>query len=145
MLAIATWWMWRKPKSRYEKWLYNRPSLVSFRKATPAIYAELLLIRLLILAPQGVLLWICFRAFHLAFPIIQVLAFSPAILAATGAPLTPFGFGLAQVVILHGFSRFAPRSGIIVASVAFSVMQLSYRLPLGLFSAYTVAWSSDLW
>lgn len=134
-ILIAAWWRWRKPRFRLEKWIHDRPSLKAFREATLPIYAELLAIRFGILAPQGFLLWISFRAFHLHIPLAQVLAMSPAILAAGGAPITPSGLGPLQAVAVKAFSRFSPKAKIMAASLAFGLVHLACRLPLGLGSA----------
>jgi uncharacterized membrane protein YbhN (UPF0104 family) len=134
-LMIAAWWMWRTPRYRLEKWLYNQRSLQAFRGATPAIYAELLLIRFLIIAPQGLLLWVCLTAFHLNLPLAQVWAESPVMLAAAAAPITPAGLGPLQAVAVHFFGQYAPEAKVMAAMLAFSVLQLIYRLPLGLGSA----------
>ncbi|MBV9182682.1 MAG: hypothetical protein JO356_15330, partial [Acidobacteria bacterium] len=37
-LLIALWWMCRKPTTRFERWLHERPALASFRKANLRIY-----------------------------------------------------------------------------------------------------------
>jgi uncharacterized membrane protein YbhN (UPF0104 family) len=134
-LLIGAWWLWRTPGYRLEKWLYNQPSLRAFRDATPAIYAELLLIRFLIIAPQGLLLWICLVSFHLNVPIAQVWAESPVMLAASATPISPAGLGPLQAVAVHFFGRYAPEAKVMAAMLAFSVLQLLYRLPLGLGSA----------
>ena len=134
-VLIAAWWFWREPRYTFEKWLYNRPSLLAFRKATPAIYGELLLIRLLIVAPQGLLLWVCLKSFHLNIPIVQVLAESPVMFAAAASPITPAGLGPLQAVAVHFFSRYAPEARVMAAMLAYSILHLLYRLPLGLGSA----------
>ena len=136
-LAIAAWWLFRTPGTRVEKWLHDRPSFVAFRKATIPIYAELLFIRFCILAPQGVLLWVCFKAFHLNIPATQVVAVSPAVLAASGTPITPSGLGPMQAVAITTFGKFAPSTKIMAASLSFSLLHLIYRLPLGLGAAHT--------
>jgi uncharacterized membrane protein YbhN (UPF0104 family) len=134
-LLVAGWWLWREPQYRLEKWLYNQQSLQAFRDATPAIYAELLLIRFLIIAPQGLLLWSCLASFHLNIPIGQVWAESPVMLAAAAAPITPAGLGPLQAVAVHFFGRYAPEAKVMAAMLAFSILHLIYRLPLGLGSA----------
>lgn len=134
-VLIAAWWFWREPRYTFEKWLYHRPSLLAFRKATPAIYGELLLIRLLIVAPQGLILWICLKSFHLNIPISQVLAESPVMLAAAASPITPAGLGPLQAVAVHFFARYAPEAKVMAAMLAYSILHLLYRLPLGLGSA----------
>ncbi|MGH7907422.1 MAG: lysylphosphatidylglycerol synthase transmembrane domain-containing protein [Candidatus Binataceae bacterium] len=131
-MLIAAWWLWRKPGFRFEKWLYNRPSLMSFRKATPAVYGELLAIRFMILAPQGLLFWMALEAFNVHIPIAQVLAMTPGILAVAGASITPAGLGPMQAVAIHAFSHYAPESKVMAATLAFSISHLLYRIPLGL-------------
>jgi uncharacterized membrane protein YbhN (UPF0104 family) len=135
-LLIAAWWMWREPRWRFERWLHDRPSLVSFRKTDLAVYGELLLIRLGIMAPQGFLFWLCMNAFDIHVPLLQVLALAPVIFSVAGVPITPVGLGLLQVVAVSGFSRFSSRSALFAMSFAFSVSQILYRIPLGLSSAH---------
>lgn len=135
---IAAWWMWREPVYDFEKWLRSRPSLIAFRKANPAIYAELLGIRFAIALPQGFLLWISLKAFELRVPLAQVIATSPAIIVSSGAPMTPTGLGPFQAVALYGLGSFAPRDKLMAALLAIGVAQLLYRLPLGLGAAGVV-------
>ncbi|GEM_PF-1644681 len=132
---IAAWWMWRTPRFGFERWLRERPSLVCFRKANPAIYGELLAIRFAILAPQGFLFWLCMRAFEINVPLVEVLALAPLIFSVAGVPITPVGLGSLQAVAMIGLAPFAARSAVFAMSFAFSVFQLLYRIPLGLISA----------
>ena len=136
-VLIAAWWMWRTPKFWIEKWLYDRPSLKAFREARLPAYAELLLIRFFILAPQGILLWVCLRSFHLTIPMREVVVISPAVLAAGGVPIAPAGLGPMQIVAVHSFAKFAPATNVMAAALAFSIAHLLYRLPLGLGAAHT--------
>ncbi len=138
-MLVAAWWMWREPSTRFEKWLYSRPSLVSFRKANLEIYAELLTIRTAILVPQGFLFWICMHAFGLHVPLVQVLALSPLIFGVGGLGLTPAGLGFLQAVAVKAFSSLAPEAPVFAMSLSFSVAQLIYRMPLGLGSAHAFA------
>ena len=135
-LLIAAWWMWREPRLRFERWLRDRPSLVSFRKADLAIYCELLAIRFGIMAPQGFLFWVCMRAFGLHVPLVQVLALTPLIFGVGGLPVTPAGLGFLQAVAVSGFAGLAPEAPVFAMSFAFSVVQILYRIPLGLGSAH---------
>jgi uncharacterized membrane protein YbhN (UPF0104 family) len=137
-MLIAAWWMWREPVYGVERWLRSRPSLIAFRKANLAIYAELLAIRFAIALPQGFLLWVSLEAFKLNIPLLQVIATSPAILASGGAPMTPACLGPLQAVGLYGLGAFAPRARLMAALLAFGVAHLIYRLPLGLGSAGVV-------
>jgi Lysylphosphatidylglycerol synthase TM region len=136
LLLIAAWWLWRRHRTPAEQWLYARPSLMAFRSATLAAYAELLLIRLFIFAPQGILLWICLDAFNLTIGLKQVMIISPAIFAAGGASITPAGLGPMQAVAVRAFSNFESRSNVMAAMLAFSLSQIIYRLPLGIGAAH---------
>jgi uncharacterized membrane protein YbhN (UPF0104 family) len=135
LMLIAAWWLWREPRTRAERWLRKRPSLIAFRQANLRIYGELLLIRFLIMASQGLLLWATLLAFHASVPLIEVMALSPAILAAGGVPIAPAGLGPLQAVAVHTFAGFAPRPKVMAATLAFSVAHLLYRFPMGLGSA----------
>jgi uncharacterized membrane protein YbhN (UPF0104 family) len=139
LLLIAAWWMWRTPRTRFERWLRARPSLVSFREAKPAIYGELLLIRFATLVPQGPLFWVCMRAFGVHVPLLQVMALTPIIFGVAGLPVTPVGLGFLQVVAVSGFAGLAPRAPVFAVSFAFSLVQIVYRIPLGLGSAHSFA------
>jgi uncharacterized membrane protein YbhN (UPF0104 family) len=136
-LLIAAWWMWREPRTRFERWLRARPSLVSFRKADLGIYGELLLIRFAIMAPQGLLFWVCMGAFGLHVPLVQVLALTPLIFGVGGLPVTPAGLGFLQAVAVSGFAGLAPEAPVFAMSFAFSVAQIIYRIPLGVSSAHS--------
>lgn len=139
LLLIAAWWMWRTPRTRFERWLRARPSLVSFRKANLAIYGELLLVRVATLAPQGPLFWVCMRAFHIHVPLLQVMALTPIIFGVAGLPVTPVGLGILQAVAVSGFAGLAPRAPVFAMSFAFSLVQILFRIPLGLGSAHIFA------
>jgi hypothetical protein len=137
LLLIAAWWLWRRRRTRAEQWLYARPSLMAFRRATLAAYAELLFIRFCIFAPQGILLWVCLSAFNLSIGLKQVMIISPAIFAAGGSSITPAGLGPMQAVAVKAFSNFESRSKVMAAMLAFSLSQIIYRLPLGAGAAHS--------
>jgi uncharacterized membrane protein YbhN (UPF0104 family) len=132
---VPLWWIWRKPATRVERWLHERPALVSFRRANLKIYCELGAIRLGIFIPQGLIFYVCMAAFHITIPLATVFAATPVILAAGGLPFTPVGLGPLQAVAVHEFSRFAPTSRILGLFLLFSALLLLYRLPLGIGSA----------
>ena len=136
-ILIAGWWLWREPRTGFERWIYQRPSLTAFREATLPAYCEFLFIRFCILAPQGILLWICLRAFNLPLDWKHVIVLSPAILAAGGVPITPAGLGPMQAVAVNTFSKFAAKSKVMAAMLAFSLSHILYRLPLGIGAAHT--------
>jgi uncharacterized membrane protein YbhN (UPF0104 family) len=135
LTLILLWWVGRRRWTRVENWVRTRPALVSFRTANSRIYLELGLIRLGIFVPQAFIFYVCIAAFHVAVPMVTVLAVTPAILAVGGLPLTPVGLGPLQAVAVHEFAHFAPASRILAIFLLFSVFLLIYRLPLGLGSA----------
>lgn len=136
---VPLWWIWRVPRTRPERWLRDRPALVSFRTARPHTYLELGAIRLCIFVPQGLIFYANLIAFHAHIPLLAVLAVTPAILAAGGVPFTPVGLGPLQAVAVHEFSRYASTSRVLAMFLSMSVMLLAVRLPLGLGSAWAYA------
>jgi uncharacterized membrane protein YbhN (UPF0104 family) len=132
---IAAWWLWRTPTTRFERWLRNRPALVSFRTARLRIYLELAAIRLGMFVPQGFIFYLGMLAFKIPVALLTVLALTPAILVAENVPVTPVGLGPLQLLALHEFSRFASAAQVLAMFLSMSVILLLYRLPLGLGSA----------
>jgi uncharacterized membrane protein YbhN (UPF0104 family) len=139
LVLIAAWWMWREPTYRLERWLHQRPALVSFRKANLSIYLTLILIRLGIFIPQGFVYYLSMRAFHIHIPLRIVLATAPAIIAAGGVPITPVGLGPLQAVAVQIFRHYASTARVMAAYLSLSAALLVYRLPLGLGAAGTYA------
>ena len=132
---IAAWWLWRRPTTRFERWLRNRPALVSFRTARLRVYLELGAIRLGMFVPQGFILYVAMLAFKIQVTLLTVLALTPAILIAGNVPITPVGLGPLQALAVHEFSRFASAPQVLAMFLSMSVLLLLYRLPLGLGSA----------
>jgi uncharacterized membrane protein YbhN (UPF0104 family) len=135
LLLIAAWWLWRTPSTRIERWLRERPSLVSFRTARPRTYFELGAIRLAIFVPQGFIFYVAMLAFHLNVGLLMVLGLTPAIIAAENAPVTPVGLGPLQLLAVHEFARFSSAAQVLAMYLSMSMLLLLYRLPLGLGSA----------
>lgn len=135
LLLIAAWWLWRTPTTRFERWLHERPSLVSFRTARPRTYLELAAIRLAIFVPQGFIFYVAMYAFHLNVELRLALAMTPAIIAAENAPVTPVGLGPLQLLAVHEFAKFSSAARVLAMFLSMSVILLIYRLPLGLGSA----------
>jgi uncharacterized membrane protein YbhN (UPF0104 family) len=135
LLAVAAWWLWRRPKNRYELWLRERPSLVSFRLANPRIYFTLALIRLGIFIPQAFTYYFGMKAFHLRVPLSLVCAVTPAIVAAGGTPLTPVGIGPLQAVAIEVFRGHASEARVLAAYLVMGAALMIYRLPLGVSAA----------
>lgn len=137
LCLIACWWMWRTPGTQFERWLYNRPSLVSFREARLKHYLQLGLIRFGIFLPQGLLYYVEILSFGARVPLTQVLALTPVIILAGSEPMTPVGLGPVQVAMVDGFARYVRRSTMLVLSISISLISLSGRLLLGIASAGT--------
>jgi hypothetical protein len=132
---IAAWWLWRTPTTRFERWLRERPALVSFRTARPLTYLELAAIRLGTFVPQGFFFYLAMLAFKIRVSMLTVLALTPAILVAENVPVTPVGLGPLQLLALHEFSRFGSAAQVLAMFLSMSLILLLYRLPLGLGSA----------
>jgi uncharacterized membrane protein YbhN (UPF0104 family) len=133
--AIASFWMIGNPRLQFGKWVYTRPSMVSFRQARPEHYLKLILIRTPIFGFQGFVLYAQLRSFHVQVPLHQVLAFTPAVLVMGGLPITPVGLGPLQAVLMTGFSAFAAKAQLLTMALSISMMNLIIRIPLGLGSA----------
>ena len=139
LLLVGLWWARGKPITRLEKWMYNRPSAKAFREAGWREYLTLGSIRLSLMVIQGFLNYFSFVAFWPKVPLIQVLALTPAILAAGNEPITPQGLGPLQAVVVAGLSNFAPRDRMLAASLGISIVAILCRLPLGMGAAGTFA------
>ncbi|MGH7905743.1 MAG: lysylphosphatidylglycerol synthase transmembrane domain-containing protein [Candidatus Binataceae bacterium] len=139
LILVALWWARGKPKTRLEKWMYNRPSAHAFREAGLREYLALGSIRLAMIIIQGFLYYFSIRAFAPKVPLVAVLALTPGIQAASNEPITPQGLGPLQAVVVGGLSKFAPRDKILAASLGISIIALLCRLPLGLGAAGTFA------
>ncbi|HJU28807.1 MAG TPA: hypothetical protein VJ718_06535, partial [Candidatus Binataceae bacterium] len=132
-------WAHGKPITRPEKWMYNRPSAKAFREAGLREYLTLGAIRLAMIVAQGFLYYYSIVAFAPKVPLIQTLALTPGIQAASNEPITPQGLGPLQAVIVDGLSKYAPRDRILAAALGISILALLCRLPLGLGAAGTFA------
>lgn len=139
LFLVALWWGRGKPITRPEKWIYNRPSAKAFREAGIHAYATLCSIRLTLIAIQGFLYYYSFYAFAPRVPLVQSLALTPGIQAASNEPVTPQGLGPLQAVIVDGLSKYAPHDRILAAALGISILALLCRFPLGLGAAGTFA------
>ncbi|MBV8772554.1 MAG: flippase-like domain-containing protein [Deltaproteobacteria bacterium] len=138
-LAVAGWWALGRPKTSIGKWLYNRPSAKAFREAGVRAYLTLGSIRLGLLTLQVFVYHYSIAAFARNVPMVQTLALSPGIQAASDEPITPQGLGPLQAVVVGGLAKYAPRDKILAAALGISVVALLCRLPLGLGAAGTFA------
>ncbi len=132
---IATFWLlWgaRLGAGNWLRWIYDRPSLVSFRMARPLQYLSLLSIRFLIFLGAGLSLYGQFASFHIKLPLTQALALTPFIVAIGNAPFSPGGIGTTQLVFTLSFARFASKDDLFALSLAVCAFNLLVRIPMGL-------------
>jgi len=133
--AVAAVFLWWKPDHGFGRWIYERPSLISFRLAQPRDYLKLTLIRTPIFALQAPIIYWQLLSFSLRVPFIQALALTPAVVFIGGLPLTPVGIGPMQAIVVGGFSHFASRPSLLAMSLALSAINMAFRIPLGLGTA----------
>ena len=131
---IATFWLFwgaRLGSGNWLRWIYERPSLATFRMARPPHYIKLLSIRFLIFLGAGFAVYGQFASFHIPLPLAQALALTPLIVAIGNSPFTPGGIGTTQLVFTLGFARFAGKGDLLALSLAVSAFNLLVRIPLG--------------
>lgn len=132
---IAAFWLFWGPRLRsgnWLRWLFERPSLVSFRTARLSHFIKLLALRLPIVLAAGFALYGQFVSFHIRIPLLQVLALTPLIVAIGNAPFSPGGLGTTQLFFTIGFARFAGKDDLFALSLAVSAFNLLVRIPMGL-------------
>ena len=78
-LIASFWLVWgaRLKTGNWLRWIYERPSMVSFRIARTSHYIKLLSIRFLIVLGSGLALYGQFVSFHIEVPLMQTLALTP--------------------------------------------------------------------
>jgi uncharacterized membrane protein YbhN (UPF0104 family) len=133
MWLMAILWVNGPPPTRLLQWLYNRPSLATFKMARPVHYARLSLIRAAIFFAQAFGFYLEFRAFAVPVTILQMVAALPVILLANGLPITPVGIGTSQAAIVFGFAGMAPSANLLALSLAHSGIGIGLRVLLGIF------------
>ncbi len=132
---FTLFWLRGRPRSRLGQWLYDRPSMSSFRDARLHHYLMLMLIRAPIFIVQGFVLFLEMKSFRIQVPLDYVMAATPAILFLTSLPITPAGLGSEQAVLALGFAAFAPRSALLALSLAISATSILFRMMLGIGAA----------
>jgi hypothetical protein len=72
-LIASFWLVWgaRLKTGNWLRWIYERPSMVSFRMARPSHYIKLLSIRFLIVLATGLALYGQFVSFHIGVPLMH--------------------------------------------------------------------------
>lgn len=136
---IAWFWARGRPRWSVSRWLYDRPWLVSFRDARPAIYVKLGLLRAAVFALQGAILYFQLASFGVQVPFRQVMSFEPAGLFLNSMPLTPSGLGVLQAVLVLGFHVYGTRAALLSVGLMISISGVLMRLPLGFFAARSLA------
>jgi hypothetical protein len=140
LMWLIVWFFSRgRPAWRPLRWLYDRPSLISFRQASWAQYGKLAAIRAPIFAGQGVMLYFQMMGFGIVAPVAKVLSYTPIVLLFGGLPITPVGLGPLQAVLVSGFHAFATKANLLAMALSISFMNIIFRIPMGLGSAGTFA------
>jgi uncharacterized membrane protein YbhN (UPF0104 family) len=125
-------WGRRLSLNNWLRWIYERPSMASFRIAQPAQYIKLLGIRCLIVLGAGFALYGQFVSFHISITLAQTLALTPFIVAIGNSALSPGGIGTTQLVFTLAFARFASKNDLFALSLAVTAFNLIVRIPMGL-------------
>jgi len=141
-IVIASFWLFwgtQLPPGNWLRWLYERPSMVSFRTVRPALYMRLLAIRFLIILGTGFALYEQFHSFHIEIPLAQTLALTPFVVAIGNSAFSPGGIGTTQLVFTLAFARFASKDDLFALSLAVTGFNLIVRIPMGLAMAAPLA------
>jgi uncharacterized membrane protein YbhN (UPF0104 family) len=125
-------WGPRLSPDSWLRWIYARPSMMTFRQARPSHFIRLAAIKVMICLAAGLTLYGQFVSFHIAVPLAQALAMSPLIVAIGNSPFSPGGFGTTQMFFIFGFAGFANRGDLFALSLAVSAFNLVIRIPMGL-------------
>jgi uncharacterized membrane protein YbhN (UPF0104 family) len=132
---IASFWLFwgaRLRAGNWLRWIYDRPSMTSFRMAQPAQCIKLFAIRLVIVLGAGVALYGQFVSFHIGISLMQILALTPLVVAIGSSPFAPGGIGTTQLVFTLAFSRFANKDDLFALSLAVTAFNFLARIPMGL-------------
>ena len=133
-LIASFWFVWgaRLRTGNLLRWIYERPSMLSFRMARPSQYIELLAIRFIIVLAAGFALYGQFVSFHIGVPLMQTLALTPFIVAIGNSPFSPGGIGTTQLVFTLVFARYARKDDLFALSLAVTAFNFLVRIPMGL-------------
>ncbi len=132
---IASFWLFwgaRLGDRNWLRWIYDRPSMASFRMAQPVQYIKLIAIRFVIVLGAGFALYGQFCSFHIGISLMQILALTPLIVAIGSSPFSPGGIGTTQLVFTLAFFRFANKDDLFALSLAVTAFNFLARIPMGL-------------
>ena len=125
-------WGKRLSAGNWLRWIYERPSMASFRMAQPSQCIRLLGIRSVIVLAAGFALYGQFVSFHIGISLVQTLALTPFIVAIGNSALSPGGVGTTQLVFTLAFARYASKADLFSLSLAVTVFNFAVRMPMGL-------------
>jgi uncharacterized membrane protein YbhN (UPF0104 family) len=136
LLLLNTWfWSRGRPESALGRWIYDRPSLASFRIARACHYLRLAGIRTTIFLAYGAMLYFQLHGFGINVNLAAVFALLPAVLLVDGLPITPVGLGPVQAILVTGLAAYASRARLLAMALSISFMNIAFQAPLGLGSA----------
>jgi uncharacterized membrane protein YbhN (UPF0104 family) len=136
LLLLNTWfWSRGRPESALGRWIYDRPSLTSFRIARACHYLRLAGIRTTIFLAYGVMLFFQVHGFGINVKLAAVFALLPLVLLVDGLPITPVGLGPVQAILVTGLAPYASRTRLLAMALSISFMSIIFQAPLGLGSA----------
>lgn len=139
LLLNTCFWIRRRPTSTIGQWVYDRPSLISFRSARPSHYVRLVGIRTAIFLAYGAMLFFQVRGFRVNLHPSDIFSLLPAVLLVDGLPITPVGLGPVQAILVVGLAPYAPRPRLLAMALSVSFMNIGLQATLGLSSARTLA------
>ena len=125
-------WGARLSSGNWLRWIYDRPSMASFRMARSSQYVKLFGIRSLIVLGAGFALYGQFVSFHIGVSLAETLALTPFIVAIGNSALSPGGIGTTQLVYTLAFAPFASKDDLFALSLAVTVFNFLVRIPMGL-------------
>jgi uncharacterized membrane protein YbhN (UPF0104 family) len=133
-LIASFWLLWgaRLRTGNWLRWLYELPSMASFRMARPSHYVKLSAIRFLIVMGAGFALYGQFVSFHIGVSLVETLALTPFVVAIGNSPFSPGGIGTTQLVFTLAFARFASKDDLFALSMAVTAFNFLIRIPMGL-------------
>jgi uncharacterized membrane protein YbhN (UPF0104 family) len=136
LLLLNTWfWSRGRPESALGRWIYDRPSLTSFRIARACHYLRLAGIRTTIFLAYGAMLYFQIHGFGININPADVFALLPVVLLVDGLPITPVGLGPVQAILVTGLAAYASRGRLLAMALSISFMNIVFQAPLGLGSA----------
>jgi uncharacterized membrane protein YbhN (UPF0104 family) len=130
--SFFLWWGARLSSGNWLRWIYDRPSMASFRMARSSQYVKLFGIRSLIVLGAGFALYGQFVSFHIGVSLAETLALTPFIVAIGNSALSPGGIGTTQLVYTLAFAPFASKDDLFALSLAVTVFNFLVRIPMGL-------------